>query len=73
MLLYGVSLRRAEYPDDISRKAEQLTNQFSDEIGRLSQALDRNEEQNISQATIASKSAFNDYLEFSNINKEVIN
>jgi hypothetical protein len=61
MGLYGVSLRRGEVPDKISRKAEALTEDTVKEVDKLAQAG------NINDQLINIKNALNSYLTFSNL------
>eukprot|EP01038_Epipyxis_sp_PR26KG_P015000 gene15000-20179_t len=59
MNLYGASLRKGEYPDDISAKAEKLTILFSTEASKLSQFNN--------DVYAKARLAFDDYLDFAKI------
>jgi hypothetical protein len=61
MDLYGVSLRKGEVPDEISRKAEKLSSVFAAEAKKLSSAKDLTAEYNAVSKTI------DDYLDFAKL------
>jgi hypothetical protein len=61
MNLYGDSLRKGEYPDEISAKAESLTDKFVVNVLTLK---DLKESEKVSQQIDRSRSAFDEYLNF---------
>ncbi len=61
MNLYGFSLRKGEYPDEISKTAEKLTTEFSKEVEQLSKTKDVEEQLQKVQT------AFDAYAKFAKI------
>lgn len=62
MSLYGASLRKGEVPDEISRKAESLTEAFVREVSKLESSKEVTTQQ-LQQADLALK----EYLQFAKI------
>jgi len=61
MSLYGASLRKGEVPDEISRKAESLTDAFVREVNKLESSKEVATQ--LQQADLALK----EYLQFAKI------
>lgn len=61
MNLYGASLRKGEYPDEISAKAESLTVKFLAEATKLDQISD------IKSLLDATRKALDEYLTFAKL------
>ena len=66
MDLYGASLRKGEVPDEISREATRLTNEFNDSVIKLKTAKSGDKEKAKSEAL----STLKNYLEFAKITNE---
>lgn len=64
MNLYGASLRKGEVPDEISRKAEVLTDKFAKEAELLGKAKNEVE---VKAMSINIINALNEYLEFAKL------
>ena len=63
MDLYGLSLRKGEYPDDISREAEKLTKVFEVEVKKLGSAKD------LPAQYKAASAALDKYLDFAKLDE----
>ena len=66
MDLYGASLRKGEVPDEISREATRLTNEFNDSVIKLKTVKSGDKEKAKSEAL----STLKNYLEFAKITNE---
>ena len=66
MDLYGASLRKGEIPDEISREATRLTNEFNDSVIKLKTVKSGDKEKAKSEAL----STLKNYLEFAKITNE---
>lgn len=63
MDLYGLSLRKGEYPDDISRQAEKLTKAFEVEVKKLGSSKD------LAAQYKAANAALDNYLDFAKLDE----